>query len=626
MSDRSFPALPFALALPAACVAMTAGAADAPLLPDVVVTASRIAQPLREVIGDVSVITRDDIERHPGQNLADVLTTAPGVQISRNGGAGQSSTLWIRGSDKNVVLVDGVRVDSATLGLTAIENFPADQIERIEILRGAAASLYGSDAMGGVVQIFTRKGGEDLRASVQAGAGNHGNAAVQANVSGSVGASRFALGVAHSRTDGVSAVANPDNVRYNPDKDGNRNTSLSLSASHDLSAATSFGATILYARNVTHYDSYTGYPPAGQGYDYRNEKLNGATSAWLAHTFSDVWKTRLQLASSVDSNDTFDPLSPTNFSDSKSSITTRNRQATWQNDIVLSGGGKATVALESLEQRVSGSTDYTIKKRTNNSLTGNYLTRFGDLRLEAGARHDRNSQFGSYNTGRVGASYDFLDAWQVGVSTGNSFRAPTFNDLYWPNSGNPSLKPEKGFSKEMFLAYRGNALQGRVTVYENLVRDLIQWAEVSQYVWKPMNVDKASLRGITANAEWSHGKLTLGGQADWLRARDDSNGATRDKRLPRRADRTASLYAAYKADNWQVRGEWQAVGRRFDDAANNDPLGGYAVANLSASWSVTRDVTLLATLDNLFNRKYQSVKDYGVMGRNGMLSVRWTLK
>ncbi len=620
MSHRNNRAFPFVLALPAIAVSMTVGAADTDTtrLADVVVTASRIPQPEREVIGDVTIITREQLDRHPGKSLADVLASAPGIQISSNGGPGKPSTLLIRGSNRNIMLLNGSRCGSATLGSPAIQNMPVDQIDHIEILRGPAASLYGSDATGGVVQVFTRKGSKDLSAMVQAGIGNLGARELQASLAGSHDNTQYSLGLAYNTIKGVSAIANRDNYSYNPDKDSFSNTSVQASVTHTLNSTTSVGTDLLYASTRNQYDGFIA------PYDHRNKGLTGSTSAWIKHAMTDNWTTRLQLASSVDSIDSFKPVSPTDLRDSKSNITTRQNQASWQNDIAIKDG-TVTVAVESLEEKVTATQRYTVNKRTTNSAQIGYLQGFGDLRIEASARHDRNSQFGSYNTGHAGASYQLTEQWKIGTATGNSFRVPTFNDLYYPNLGDPNLPPEKGFSKEVFLAFQGSSLQSRLTVYNNAVRNLVNWRSVGgQY--KPVNIENANYRGVTLTADWQLNAYQLGGQIDWLHARDTSGGVNDNNYLPRTAEKTAMLYAGYKADRWQARAEWKAVGRRYEEVENLQAMGGYALANLSASWKLNRDVTLLARVDNLFNRKYETAKDYGELGTNGMLSVRWALK
>ncbi|MEW9898430.1 TonB-dependent receptor [Chitinivorax sp. PXF-14] len=625
MQFRSKPLVSLIALLPALSAHAQAGDGDAET---VVVTAARVAQPRREVVGDVSVLTRKDLDARTGQTLSDILANQPGVQIATNGGPGKNASAFLRGANpqQTVVLIDGIRYSSATVGQASIQNLPLDQIERIEILRGPAASLYGADAIGGVVQVFTRQGGKETRASVELGAGNLGTREASASLSGSSCNTRYALGIAHTQTDGVSSISNPANASYNSDRDGYRNTSLSLSLSHRIDAANEIGGSVLAARARNHFDSYytdpVSYDSVAQAYDYREQGRQGSATVWSRNRLSEIWTSRVQAGYSIDDSDSYDPVSGTDLSDSKSNFTTRQRQLGWQNELAI-GPGTATLGVETLEQRIATTTAYEVDHRRINSWLAGYLAHLDAWTVQGNLRRDDNSQFGDHTTGLLGASWQLDPAWRIGTSYATGFRAPSFNDLYYPGYGDPTLKPEKSRGGEVFVRYASASLNGGLTVYRNDVRELIQYNPAT---YAPDNIGRARLQGATLQAGWQNGGLDIGGQYDWLDAHDTSGGKNDGKRLNRRASRSGGVHVAYRQGAWQLKSEVQAQGQRYDDPANRQRLGGYALLNLSASWQIDRNWQLVARLDNAFDRDYQQVKDYGTLGRNGLIGVRWQMR
>lgn len=607
-------------------------------LPETVITAARVPQSQREVLGDVTLITRKDLEAQRGQTLVDVLSAQPSIQFASNGGVGKATSVYLRGANAShtLVLIDGMRYGSATTGAASLQHLPLEQIDHIEILRGAAASLYGSDAIGGVIQVFTRQGGKTPRAAVEVGLGSNNTREANAQVAASVGDTRYALGVAHNETDGINVIRNPANPSYYPDRDGYRNTSASLAVSHKLNVENEVGANLLFSKSNNHFDSYvldSSWNSVAQSYDYREEGRQGAASVWSRHQLAQNWTARLQAGFSTDDSENFAPVSATDLSDKKTRFTTRQTQLGWQNDILV-GPGTATLGLETLEQRVAGSTAYPIDQRRINSLLGGYLVRLGEWNLQANVRNDDNSQFGNHTSGQAGASWQFLPAWQAGGNIGTGFRAPSFNDLYYPddgfgNHGNPNLKPEKSLNREVFIRYQQQALQAGLTLFKNRVSNLIDWAPVDASnpygAWQPSNVGRAMLRGASLQSSWQGQVFSVGGNYDWLDARDISGGSNDGKRLIYRAKHSGMVYAGIKQGAWQTRAELKMVGQRYSNAANTTDLGGYSVMNLATTWQFARDWQLNARLNNIFDKDYATAKDYAMPGRNVFVSLRWKM-
>ncbi|MBS1155834.1 MAG: hypothetical protein H6R07_1758 [Proteobacteria bacterium] len=607
-------------------------------LPETVITAARVPQPQREVLGDVTLITRKDLELQRGQSLVDVLSAQPGIQFSSNGGKGKTTSVFLRGTNTAhmLVLIDGMRYGSATTGMASLQHLPLEQVDHIEILRGAAASLYGSDAIGGVIQVFTRRGGKTPAASVEVGLGSNHTREANAQVAASIGDTRYALGVAHSETDGINVIRDPINPSYYPDRDGYSNTSASLSVSHKLNVENEVGANLLFSKSRNHFDGNvldSFWNNVAQSYDYREESKQGAASVWSRHQLAQNWTARLQAGFSTDDSENFAPVSATDLSDKKTRFTTRQTQLGWQNDILV-GPGTATLGLETLEQRVAGSTAYPVDQRRINSLLGGYLVHLGEWNLQANLRNDDNSQFGNHTSGQAGASWQFLPAWQAGGNIGTGFRAPSFNDLYYPddgfgNKGNPNLKPEKSLNREVFIRYQQQALQAGLTLFKNRVNNLIDWAPVDASdpygAWQPSNVGRALLRGASLQSSWQGQVFSVGGNYDWLDARDISGGSNDGKQLIYRAKHSGTVYAGITQGKWQTRVELKMVGLRYSNAANTTDLGGYSVANLATSWQFSRDWQLNARLNNIFDKDYATAKDYAMPGRNVFVSLRWKM-
>jgi len=509
---------------------------------------------------------------------------------------------------------------------------PLEQVDHIEILRGAAASLYGSDAMGGVIQIFTRQGGKATRAAVEAGFGTDGTRAANASVSGSVGATHYAIGFAHTQTDGINVSNNPTSSSYFPDRDGYRNSSVSASASHKINAENEIGASVLLAKAKNQRDGYVNdalWHAAAQQYDYRSESKQAATNLWSRHVLTEYWTARLQAGYSEDASNDFTPVSDTDLSDVKASYITRQLQFGWQNDIRV-GPGTATLGAETLEQRIASSEDYPVRQRRINSLLGGYLVKLGDWNLQTNLRNDDNSQFGNHTSGQAGASWQFLPAWQTGGNIGTGFRAPSFNDLYFPddgygNKGNPSLKPETSLNREVFVRYQQGGVKAGLTLFRNRVSNLIEWAPVDPSdtwgAWQPSNVGHALLRGASFQTSWQGKMFNFGGSYDWLDARDKSDNS----QLTYRARQSGALYAGVKLADWQLRSELRLVGKRFTNTTNSQYVAGYGLVNLAANWQFARDWQLSARLNNVFDKDYVTVKDYAMPGRNVYVGLRWSM-
>jgi vitamin B12 transporter len=591
----------------------TASAQEIASLDTIVVTATRQPTRVNELLSDVSVIEREEIEAAgPAASITDLLARQPGLEVVTSGGAGATSSVYIRGSKGGhvLLLIDGVRSGSATAGSPNWGYLPLQQIERIEILRGAASSLYGSDAIGGVIQVITRKGDGPLLFNAELGFGSHQTRAVSAGLSGGQQGWRYSLQAAQNRTRGFSASNRLNSYSYNPDKDGYKNTSASGSLAYTFAPDQEISLNFLHAEGWNDYDS-------GALPDMR-QKVRAATFSLTSfNRVTDFWTSTARLGQSRDDS--------RNYRDHQNDgkFRTTQTQYQWQNDFRLPAGS-ALIALERLEEKISTGDDYDRDKRTINSILAGWSGHFDAHRLQADLRRDDNSQYGGKTTGFVAYGYQFTPGWRASASYGTAFKAPTFNDLYYPDPwmpGNPDLKPETARNREIALHYQQGAHRVSATAYQNDVKNLINWVyDSSTYLYQPQNVNTARLRGLTLAYEGHVGGLDVKASADYQDPRDRDL----DKLLTYRSRAHASLTIShhYGPMDWSL--EWQANSRRYRDAANQQALGGYAIVNLQAGYRFAKDWSIFARANNLFDREYALNNGYNTDGANFFLGVRYS--
>ncbi|HEY0202496.1 MAG TPA: TonB-dependent receptor, partial [Burkholderiaceae bacterium] len=462
-------ALPLALAaawptlsvFPAFSQTLVAQAATADELRETVVTATRVARPLSDLVADVSVVDHDTIERSGAVDVADVLARLPGVEISRTGGLGAVTSVYLRGTEQRytAVYIDGVRVDSQATGGALWEQIPLSQIDRIEVLRGPAAAVYGSDAVGGVVQFFTKKGEGAAKPYVGVGLGSRGTRSAQAGVSGGTGMLDYALGLSHERSNGFNARTI---AGANPDDDGYKRSSANAKLGLQIDPRQRIEGTLLASNMNSQYDDYT------PGADDRNHyQLRTGGLAWLAQ-WSDVYSTRVQ---ATESRSTY--TSEPNFYSTRTTL----RNYLFQNEWRL-GAHLITAALERREDELdNAATDYgpgLVGSRSQNALALGYSYSTGPHTVQGNVRHDDDSEFGGKTTGSLAYGYAITPQWRATLSAGNSFRAATLYQRF-SEYGVSNLAPETGRNVEAGLRWSQDASSVGVVVYRNRVSNLINF-------------------------------------------------------------------------------------------------------------------------------------------------------
>ena len=585
---------------------------SAAALDPVVVTATRTPQRASDLVAEVTVLDRAAIERTEARTFAELVAQTPGIQFAANGGLGKSSSLFVRGLESRhvLLLVDGVRVGSATLGTPSLDNLPLAAIERIEIVRGPMTSLYGSGAMGAVIQVFTRRAGEQPTADARAAIGSHGYRMVGAG--GSMPQPlAISAWVQHLANDGFSATnAKVPFGNFNPDDDGFRQNAGSVNASVPLPGRWRIDALALESRGTTQYDD-------GPGADTRARLRNSVQSLTAAGPVLGPWRTQLSYGRSVD---VFDTVASASRFVTLGAIETTQAQWSWENTVRLPAGELLALA-ERVEQDVSRpGAPFAVSSRTIDAVALAYTLAAGPHDVQASLRRDRNSQFGGQTTGAAAYAFALTDAVRVGASYGQSFTAPSFNQLYFPGFGNPNLLPEEGEHYELFAAWRSGAQQVRLTGYEHRYRGFISAGP------QPVNLPRVKITGATLAWQMRLDAWSVSGSADYVGPRNDTDGPNKGKRLPRRALATAALDVGYGLGAWDLGAALRAAGNRFDNAANTVRMGGYAVADLRADWRATRDVTVGLRLNNVLDKAYETAYGYNQAGREFYANVRWTLR
>lgn len=602
-------ALAVAAAFPA--FSQSAVTTDEATLATTFVTATRQAQRVDEVLASVDVITREEIERAGNRTLVELLAGRPGVQVTSNGGAGASSSVFIRGasSRQTLLLIDGVRSGSATGGAPTFETIPLSLIERIEILRGPASSLYGADAFGGVIQIITRRDTSGFRPRAYVGVGSWDSYTASGGLSGQLDQLSYSFDAGHDRSRGFDVQ--PDARGGNTaDRDGWRNSYFSGSLSLRFREHDEVRISHLQTDGRNWFDST--WPD--ETYDHYMDKRTQNSVARMRNQFSDGWFSTIQFGLSKD-------ISRNKSSnDPASRFDTEQRQFMWQQDINLAVGD-LLIAYERLEQKVDTTDNYERTKRVVNSWLLGWGAQLDRHALQVNFRHDRNSQFGAKNTGTLSYGYQLTDALDLRASLGTAFRAPTFNDLYYPGpfgSGNPNLRPEQARSMELGADWTGSFVTMGVTLYRNKVTDLIDWRETPPGSWNyvPFNVASARLSGMEVTSSVVLGDYNLRANYDFLRAKDLSTG----RQLVRRAKHSASFAVDRSLGLWNIGAELDVQSRRGDSSGY---MGGYGVTNIFANYSFAPDWRLEMRVNNLFDKHYELAKGYATPGVNAFIGVRY---
>jgi len=576
-------------------------------LPELVVTADRMAQDQASVTADITVIDQKTIEQSQASSVVELLRAQAGIDVAATGGPGKSTSVFLRGgsSGHTLVLIDGVRVGSATLGSFDWSKLSTADIERIEIVRGPQSSLYGADAMGGVIQIFTDKGEAGSKIRLHAEAGSYGTSAGHINVTGRGDSGiSYALTVDGLRTKGVSVAATGTEL------DPYRQLTVSGRATLPVGE----GELELIGRNVDGKTGLDGFGPVDV-LNFTSNTRQSVGSAKLSYPVSDMIETSLQLSRSNDEVIGRDPAGGFNNSDFKTSID----QLTWQNHIETDSVSMLAGLDMYRSKGYSGSAglDRSIRQTAGFAV----LAWHADwLDLNGSLRHDRNSATSNKTTYKAGLALRPLDGLKITANYGTGFKAPSLNDLYFPasifSSGNPNLKPEtsRGWDAGISYQHEMDTLKAGFSLvwFDQSYKDLIVWqGPPPTFFFSPANIGKARTKGLEVSANLAYGPAYMQANWTWLNAKDSVTGDL----LPRRAKDSGNVTAGVTFMGLNGEVAWHLVGPRYSSTGNIKPMKGYQKTDIRASYAIDEQWKLTARVNNVGDKIYEEVSGYSVLGR-----------
>ncbi|MBR9926433.1 MAG: TonB-dependent receptor [Gammaproteobacteria bacterium] len=581
-------------ALPMAVQAQSNAQSAANALNPVVVTAALAPRTANDSLSSVTVLDEATLRRQDPVSITDLFRGQPGVDVSTNGSFGKNSSVFIRGSGsgQNVLLIDGIRLRSATSGGAAWQHLEPRMFDRAEIVRGPRGSLYGADAIGGVIQLFTPQGEEQgPQPRISVGGGSFNTQRLSAGISGKDGGTRYSFAASHFTTDGQP-------IRRDGDDKGYDNTTALARVSHTFASGAEAGVLALRARGHNEYDG-------GE-----NDFVQQVAGIYGELPITDNWRSRLTLSESRDESDNINSFGDSVFN-------TKVSTARWENTLTA-GAHELIAGAEYSEDRVKSTTAYDETSRSNVAVFTQALLDFAPFTVQASLRFDDNEAYGEEVTGSVGVGYD-LDAYHtLRANYGTAFNSPTYNQLYYPGFGNPDLESETSQSIEVGVRGQYAHWFWDAALYQTDIDNLIAGQGLL------FNVPETRIRGAELAAGVELDDWTL---AAALTYTDPENRLT-GKRLQNRASQSLRLDVDRELGDWSVGGSWIAQNHRYRDTQNQDRLSGYGQVNLRAGWQFAPLWSARVTLENVLDQDYITTRsfdgaDYLNAGRAGFLSVHY---
>ncbi|WP_282041397.1 TonB-dependent receptor domain-containing protein [Halomonas alimentaria] len=600
----------FALAaLPLAVISHAASAQDesddststAQTLNPMVVTAALAPRTADESLASVTLLDEATLRRQDPTSLTDLLRGQPGVDVSNNGSFGKLSSVFMRGtgSNANVLLIDGIRLRSATSGGAAWEFLDPRMFERAEIVRGPRGSLYGADAVGGVIQLFTPEGEGEPTPRFSFGGGSFDSQRYSASLSGAEGGTRYHFAASRFDTEGQP-------VRRDGDDKGYDNTTGLVRLAHTFDGGAEVGMLALRGRGTTEFDS--------SGAPAEDDFVQQVAAVYAEAPVTDTWSSRLTLSEARDERDTFDSYGFSAFN-------TQTQTARWENTLSF-GAHELVAGVEHSDDSVSSTTKYEEDSRDNTAVFSQGLLDFSPLTLQASLRHDDNEAYGDELTGSLALGYALDDHHIARASYGTAFRAPTFNDLYYPGFANPDLEAETSDTVEIGVRGQYANWFWDTALYQTDIDNLIS-AQINDV---PTNIPTTRIRGIEISGGAEINDWTLATALTWTDPEDRSTG----NQLARRATQSLRLDIDRELGEWSLGGSWIVQNHRYeyDFLGNSSRLGGYGLLNLRAGWQFAPMWSARLTVENALDKEYVTAKffdgdDYINVGRSAFLSVHF---
>ncbi|MBS0387705.1 MAG: TonB-dependent receptor [Proteobacteria bacterium] len=616
--------LPFAAAQ--AQQAASAAARNNDVLAEIIITATRVAQPASQALEPIVVIDRVALEDSLASDVGDVLRFHAGIDLGRSGGPGQPLSLFIRGtkSDQSIIMIDGVRINPGTYGGAPLQNLAPELFERIEIVKGPRSAIYGTDAIGGVVNLITRRSGPN-GIDAMLGYGTYGTGEFSLAGHYEAGASLLQAALTGERSDGFPTFT-ADTVDR-----GYKNLSGTLTAETRI-AAVDVGALYWRAAGTSDYSNQVygnDFPYPVIGFSAAGEDF--ADSVFAVHAagnFSERWRTRLTLSRNVDDlhqnqADVYDANLRKDYD-----ITARNT-IDLQNDVTIGSGafGQVLTFGAILTQEHTDSLSFGTQYAVSTNAQTYYLQdqlKFGSSRLLLAGGDYRHPAFGNHATWNAEYGYAATDDLLLTISGGTAFRAPSATDRFGYGA-NPGLLPEQSRNLEAGIKWRvGKAQQLSLAAFQNTIDDLITTVYAPP-MYSPLNIniDRARVRGLEAGWDLQLDDWSLHAEADWQNPRNLAD----DSLLLRRARQSFSVSGARRFSRGEVGADLLQAGSRADsDVASGAPVtdGGYTLLGLHAKVALTPAWSLTARLENALDRHYELASGYNTAGRALFVATRFS--
>lgn len=586
----------------------------------IVITATRIETPIEQTGSSICVIDSDQLSAQQSKTVQSALQQTPGVQRVQNGGPGTTSSVYIRGANANhtLVLVNGVRINSNTDGASNLSKIPTESIERIEILKGTQSALYGSDAIGGVINIITKKGAEQpLSGSASVAIGEKGYSEEVLTLTGGTEIFDFLTTLSYSELNGFDIADHKNN-------NGSEND-----PTHRLSSFTDLGfnfledgradLTVLYNRNDTALDqgSYVQIDDP----DREVEAEQWVTALNISKPITELYTQSLRPSYTDEKN------TGRNNGAQEYLFQTKNYGLTEQSDFKILENDTLSTGYEFRRYEANSAGNFDTKQTDQNSVfLSNQLNLLDRLFITLGGRYDTYSDFDSKATWNAAASWLALEDTRIHGNIGTGYKVPTMNDLYWPadawSSGNPTLSPET--SQSFDLGVEQTMFDGKLisdaTFFKSNIKNMIVWAETSPWFWQPSNVNEADIQGLELSLTAKPtDQLSTTAWYTYTDAVDANTG----KELARRAKHTAGLSADWKySKRGSIYAGYTYTGNRYDDGANTRPLGGFVTVNIGTRYQLTDIFSVFANVENLFDKQYETAAGYGTVGRLTSIGVK----
>ncbi|KIF83839.1 outer membrane vitamin B12 receptor BtuB [Noviherbaspirillum autotrophicum] len=608
---------PLALAL-SAVPAFAQTSPDKTLSP-VVVTASRIEQLQTEALPHTTVITAEDIRNSQASDLPSLLQREAGIQITQNGGPGQTTSLFMRGAQpaQTLIMIDGVPVHrQGFANAPALEHILPDQVDHIEIVRGNVSAIYGSGAIGGVIQIFTKHGSGHPASNVIAEVGSRGTFKLTGAASGQINDTHYALSLTRFKTDGFTANSGAQYPNENPDRDGDANNSIAGSVANEWAKGQELGVRIYANEGKFSYDG-AGY--GGPADIYEGQSTQRTLALFSKNRVLQQWQSTVTLSQTETRNKN---ASITPLSNSVSRVNSDTSLLEWANEVSLSSVWALTAGLTAARDKVedsSGST-WDAHSRSASSVYTGLTGAINAHQLQLNVRHDQVGGSGGETTGYFGYGFELTPAVKLIASASTAFHAPTLVQLYDTNYGNPGLKAEHSRSYEIGSQYTVGRTLLRATLFDTRTRDQFGY----DVAYKTINLDKVRNQGLELSASTRLADIDLRASLTLQNPKDETTG----QRPLRLAQTLASVSLAKSYGMWNFGGDVQYAGSRPDkDFAPYPPTDkeddAYWLANIYVRYQVAKSISLFGRVENVFNRNYQTAYGYNQPPRGVFVGVNW---